>query len=106
MVEQQYRRKTIRKNFTTPVGALFHGKMILTSSFQIGDGGALIQSTAHLKEIQKDQKLVITFFLPDIGGLVATARCVYVLDEGKIGLQFLELDSRYKQRVRELVSRC
>ena len=104
-MEQELRRKAPRRHFDGRAGVLYRGRMAITNCSQLGEGGALISSENLLEGIQKGDALVITLFLPNIGGMVGTAHCVYLTDHGKIGLQFEELDMTFKVRIREFVSR-
>lgn len=101
----ELRRKAPRRHFDGQAGVLFQGHMIISTCSQLGEGGALISSDRHLDSVVKGDQMVVTLFLPNIGGLVATAQCVYRSDSNKIGLQFSELDMKYKVRIREFVSR-
>lgn len=100
-----FRRKAPRKNFEGQVGALYQGYMTITRGSQLGEGGALIESDDLLEGMEKGDQCVVTLFLPNIGGVVATASCVYRAESGKIGLQFLDLGMAYKKKIREFVSR-
>ncbi len=104
-MEKEYRRKAPRRNYDGKVGALYKGEMTITQCVQLGEGGALIHSDSILSGIVKSEKIVLTLFLPNIGGAIATAECVYVADDEKIGLQFTRLDTKYKKKIREFVSR-
>lgn len=104
-MQSEFRRKAPRRDFDGVVGALYRGQMNTTQCSQLGEGGALINSSAHLESIQKGDHILLTLFLPNIGGVVATAQCVYIADDKKIGLQFLEVQTSYKKKIREFVSR-
>lgn len=104
-MEYQYRRKAPRRNFEGFAGILYQGQLTITRCTQLGEGGALIFGKGPLSRIEKDDEIVVTLFLPSIGGLVATATCVYVSDKKMIGLQFNALEMEYKKKVREFVSR-
>lgn len=101
----EFRRKAPRRVFDGSVGALFHGHMTFSVCSQLGEGGALIAADGELRKVKQGDDMVITLYLPSIGGIVATAECVYRADNGKIGLQFYGLDMKYKKRIREFVSR-
>ena len=101
----EFRRKAPRKSFDGVVGALFGGKLTVTRGSQLGEGGALIESNENLDHVQQGDKCVLSLFLPGIGGIVATAQCVYRSENDKIGLQFSDLDTVYKKKIREFVSR-
>lgn len=101
----EFRRKAPRRFFEGQVGALYKGHMTITTCAEIGEGGALIASDDLLEPLIKGDEVVITLFLPNIGGLVAYANCVYRSDSDKIGLQFTNLEMKYKKRIREFVSR-
>ena len=102
---EEYRRKAPRRDYDGQVGTLFHGKLTITQCAQLGEGGALIHSKPELENIEKGDQIVLTLFLLNIGGLIAPAQCVYRAPDGKIGLQFLSLDTVYKKHIREFVSR-
>ena len=104
-MQTEFRRKAPRRRFDGKVGALFQGQMSLTQCSQLGEGGALIHAEGDLRNVTKGHSMVLTIFLPNIGGVIATADCVYISDNGKIGLQFQKLDTLYKKRIREFVSR-
>ena len=105
-MKEEYRRKAPRRRFEGQVGVLYQGRMTITVCAQIGEGGALIESDHLLQSVQSGDSIVMTVFLPNIGGVVATATCVYrSTDSNKIGLQFQKLETKYKLKVREFVSR-
>lgn len=105
-MEKEFRRKAPRRNFDGYAGVLFQGTVEISRCLQIGEGGALIRTNSHTESITQGDFLVLTLFLPNIGGVVATAECVYHAKEPKkIGLQFTHLDTTYKKKVREFVSR-
>lgn len=104
-MDEQFRRKAPRRHFNGQVGVLYQGHMTITRCTQLGEGGALIVSDELLKPLKESQEMVVTLFLPNIGGVVAYAHCVYRSGDHKIGLQFHELEMKYKVRVREFVSR-
>lgn len=104
-MEKEFRRKAPRRHYNGSIGVLFKGKLTTTQCTQLGEGGALIHSDATLSTMKEDDEMVITLFLPSIGGIVAYAQCVYRSGDHKIGLQFRELEMDYKVRVREFVSR-
>ncbi len=104
-METEYRRKAPRRDFDGKVGALFKGEMTITQCSQLGEGGALITEDKNLKSMKEGDPLVLTLFLVNIGPVIATAECVYRSSNGKIGLQFRDLDTRYKKLIREFVSR-
>lgn len=101
----ELRRKAPRRFFDGQVGALYKGHMTITTCAQIGEGGALIASDELLETLNTGDEIIITMFLPNIGGLVANANCVYRAEGDKIGLQFNNLEMKYKKRIREFVSR-
>ena len=101
----EYRRKAPRKRYDGEVGALYKGKLTITQGSQLGEGGALIQSNPALDAMLEGESLVLTLFIVNIGPIIATAKCVYRSDNGKIGLQFQDLDTKYKKLIREFVSR-
>lgn len=104
-METELRRKAPRRNFDGKVGALYQGSMTITQCSQLGEGGALIEANSHLEGVEKGERIVLTIFLPNIGGVIATAECVYRSEGQKIGLQFFGLETSYKKKVREFVSR-
>lgn len=104
-MEKEFRRKAPRRNFHGQSGVLFKGHMTITTCAQLGEGGALIRSDQLLREVKECDEMVVTLFLPNIGGVVAYAQCVYLSGNNKIGLQFKELEMKYKVRIREFVSR-
>jgi len=79
--------------------------MTITRCLELGEGGTLIHIDNLLKEAQVDDCMVITLFLPHIGGIVARSKCVYLTPGVKMGFQFESLDMKYKIRIREFVSR-
>ncbi len=104
-MEKEFRRKAPRRKFEGTVGALYDGTMTLVPCLQLGEGGALIAKDSNLQPIQKGDHLLITIVLVNIGPVVAKAECVYLADDSHIGLQFINLDTRYKKLIREFVSR-
>ena len=104
-METEFRRKAPRRDFDGQVGVLYQGTMSITTCSQLGEGGALIHSGEEIDIIKQDDELVLTLYLPSIGGIVATAKCVYRADNGKIGLQFNQVEMKFKIRIREFVSR-
>ncbi len=104
-MEKELRRKAPRRHFDGQVGILYNGHMTITVCAQLGEGGALIKTDHLLKEMKEGDEMVVTMFLPNIGGLVTCAKCVYLTDTGFIGLQFSELEMKFKVRIREFVSR-
>ncbi len=78
---------------------------MITTSHQIGEGGALIDIHPRHQGMKKGDLAVLTLFLPNVGGVVATAQCVYLSDSQKTGFQFIDLDLKFKIRIREFVSR-
>lgn len=101
----EHRRRAPRRRFDGQVGVLFKGKLTTARGLQLGEGGALIAAHTNLQELKVDQEVVLTLYLPSIGGMVATAKCVYWKDDLQIGFQFNSLDMEYKKKVREFVSR-
>ena len=104
-MKEEFRRKAPRRRFNGQVGVLYKGRMTITLCSQLGEGGALISSDHLLEPVQKGESMVVTIFLPNIGGVVAPATCVYRSDSDHIGLQFEVLETKYKVKVREFVSR-
>ncbi len=104
-METEFRRKAPRRHFDQKVGALYKGKMTTLLCSQLGEGGALIKGDGSLMLVEKGDLMVLTIFLPNIGGVIATAECVYRSENGKIGLQFMSIDTAYKKKIREFVSR-
>lgn len=104
-MKEEFRRKAPRRSFKGQAGVLYKGRMTITSCTQLGEGGALITSDHLLKSIQKGDSIVVTLFLPNIGGLVASAKCVYRSEDDSIGVQFGHLETNYKIKVREFVAR-
>ena len=104
-MREEFRRKAPRRRFNGQIGVLYKGRMTITQCSQLGEGGALISSDHLLDAVEKGDSMVVTAFLPNIGGLVAAAQCVYRNDSGNIGLQFEVLETKYKVKVREFVSR-
>lgn len=85
---------------------MYAGHMTITRCTQLGEGGTLVRIDEVLESVQTGDSMVVTLFLPNIGGIVASATCVYITEEKtKIGLQFENLDMKYKVRIREFVSR-
>jgi hypothetical protein len=99
------RRKAPRRQYHGQAGILYRGHMTITRCNQLGEGGALIRSDELLDSVAEGEEVVVTLFLPNIGGLVATAQCVYRSNNTKIGLQFCSLEMKYKKKIREFVSR-
>ena len=104
-MQTEFRRKAPRRPYDGSVGVLFRGTMHFIPCLQVGEGGALLSRTPELSEIQQGDTLVLTIFFPKIGGVVATAECVYVSDEENIGLSFQQLSMDFKKKIREFVSR-
>ncbi len=104
-METEFRRKAPRRSFDGKAGVLYKGQMTVTLCSQLGEGGALIHADSNLANVQKGDHLVITIVLVNIGPVIAKARCVYVADDSKIGLQFIDLKTGYKKLIREFVSR-
>lgn len=84
---------------------MYKGHMTITRCSQLGEGGALVLSDDVLNPLVVGEEVVLTLYLPNIGGLVATAQCVYISNETKIGLQFCDLEMKHKKKIREFVSR-
>ncbi len=99
------RRKAPRRHYNGQAGVLFKGHMTITECSQLGEGGALVISDDLLASVDQGDKVVLTLYLPNIGGLVATAQCVYRSNQTQIGLQFCSLEMKYKKKIREFVSR-
>lgn len=98
------RRRAPRKDFGGLANVLIGGQITTCPCLQIGEGGALLDIPSNtMAEVGKT--VVVHFFLPNVGGIVASALCVYLTPEGKMGLQFADLELRFKIRIRDFVSR-
>jgi hypothetical protein len=104
-MEKEFRRRAPRRKFNGKAGTLYQGQMSLCLCAQLGEGGALIHTNKTNDALEEGEFLVLTLFLPNIGGIVATAECVYRTNNGKAGLQFTKLSTSYKKKIREFVSR-
>ncbi len=104
-MESEFRRKAPRRPFDGQVGVLYKGYMTISHCTQIGEGGALIESREIIDSLVEGEDIILTFFLPNIGGVVAYSKCVYRSDNNKIGIQFGTLSTAYKKKIREFVSR-
>lgn len=104
-MEKEFRRKAPRRPYDSHVGVLYHGKMSFVPCRQVGEGGALISQLSGPITIQEGDSIVITIFFPLIGGIVTTAECVYISEDGDLGLSFKDLSMDFKIKLREYVSR-
>jgi hypothetical protein len=104
-MKPELRRKAPRRTFHGQVGVMYNGHMTITRCSQLGEGGVLIRRDELLDDVAVGDDMVVTLFLPNIGGVVARSKCVYLTDDVKMGLQFEMIDTKYKVRIREFVSR-
>lgn len=104
-MQEEFRRRAPRRKFDGQVGVMYKGHMTITRCSELGEGGTLIYIDELLKDAQVGDCMVITLFLPHIGGIVARSKCVYLTPGVKMGFQFESLAMNYKIRVREFVSR-
>ncbi len=104
-MEIEHRRKAPRKDFGGHVALLFRGKMKISICHQLGEGGALIDLHPEHDHLKVGDLTVLTLFLPDVGGILATAQCVYLSETQKVGFQFIDLNLKFKIKIREFVSR-
>ncbi len=104
-MEKEFRRRAPRRKFDGQVGVMYKGHMTITRCSELGEGGSLIYIDSLLKEAQVDDCMVISLFLPHIGGIVVRSKCVYLVPGVKMGIQFESLEMKYKIRIREFVSR-
>ena len=102
---QEFRRRAPRRKFDGQVGVLYNGHMTITRCSELGEGGVLIHIDDLIKDAQVGDCMVITLFLPHIGGVVVRSKCVYLTPGVKMGFQFEDLAMKYKVRIREFVSR-
>lgn len=104
-MQAEFRRKAPRRPYDGSVGVLYKGNMFFIPCLQVGEGGALLSKSSGIENIQQGETLVLTIFFPKIGGVVATAECVYISEDQNIGISFVQLSMDFKKKIREYVSR-
>ena len=104
-MNQELRRKSPRRTFHGQVGVMYDGHMTISRCSQLGEGGLLVRLDESLEGTEVGDQMVVTLYLPNIGGVVAKSKCVYLTEDVKIGIQFEEIEMRFKVRIREFVSR-
>lgn len=101
------RRRVPRRPIERKIGLLVAGQYALSKVYEIGEGGALIESPFPLKQ---GQRAVISFRIPGVLNGVVLSRVVYVLQpkeagEGlRYGMQFEQIEFDLKRKIRNFVA--
>jgi hypothetical protein len=101
------RRKSPRRAFRRPIGALLHGEYSVTQARQLGEGGMLLQWEHSLKV---GEQFVVTFILTDMTYVVVRAEVRYSAPSKHpgqppfYGCQFINLPFEKKRAIRQYVA--
>ena len=100
------RRRVPRREFKKKVGLLIKGDYHVNVATQIGEGGMMIHS--HVK-MEKGQRLVVIFRLPECEETVVRAVVRYELDKpspfgSNYGIEFENLEFKMRRQIRNYVA--
>ena len=101
------RRRVPRRTFKAQVGVLLGGEYICQKSYQLGEGGMMIDYPSA--KLEEGMQMVLSFFLPN-GGLVivrGVVRAVVAAKEKtpeRYGLEFQNLGFQHKRAIRNFVA--
>ncbi len=100
------RRRVPRRAFDSPVGVLLDGEFNIERSYQVGEGGMMVDSG---RKVTAGQKLVLSFYLP-AGTMIVVrgiVRNIVPADHSlpeRYGIEFINLDFQYKREIRNFVA--
>ena len=107
LYNQTGRRRVPRRPIHRKIGVLVAGEYFLATSYEIGEGGMLIDCPVPLN---KDDKVVVTMRVPGLMQGVMLAKVVYSLasqsefEPQKYGLSFENIEFEVKRQVRNFVA--
>lgn len=100
-MSQSNKRRVPRRELSALVGILVAGKYDMGRAHEIGEGGMLLSSKTEMK---KDDRLVVTFRIPEVLSGVVIATVTYVTSEGLYGLNFDKIEFDLKRKIRNYVA--
>ena len=95
------KRRVPRRELNARVGVLLGGKYKMARAHEIGEGGMLLSCEEPMK---KDDRLVVTFRVPEILSGVILATVIYVTEDGLYGLNFDKIEFDVKRKIRNYVA--
>ena len=96
------RRRVPRRAFRRRVGILLKGKFFIGNSWELGEGGMLLESAIGMRE---GQLLLLTFRIPGSGHTVVRGIVRYCHPQGaKFGVEFIGLNFQMKRLIRTYVA--
>ena len=95
------KRRVPRRELNARVGVLLAGQYSMGRALEIGEGGMLLGSDVKMK---KDDRLVVTFKIPEVLSGVMLATVVYVTTDGLYGLNFDKIEFDLKRKIRNYVA--
>ena len=107
LYNQKGRRRVPRRPMRRRIGILVAGEYYLATSYEIGEGGMLVDCSVPLN---KDDRLVITIRMPGVMQGVIMSKVVYILQPAskdepiKYGLVFENVEFELKRQVRNFVA--
>ncbi len=107
LYNQKGRRRVPRRPIEQRIGILIGGEYFLATSFEIGEGGMLIETNVQMSE--KD-KLVVTIRIPGVIKGVMLAKVAYVLpgldrnSPSRYGVAFENVEFDVKRQIRNFVA--
>ena len=95
------KRRVPRRELHARVGILLAGRYSIARSHEIGEGGMLLSSDQVMK---KDDRLVLTFRIPEVLSGVVIATVIYITEDGFYGLNFDKIEFDVKRKIRNFVA--
>lgn len=97
------RRRSPRRPFSKSIGVMYKGHFVIEKSLEVGELGLLIQSNRNYKV---DDRIVVTFFLPEQGSCVFRGIIRYVRgeEENLFGVEFEKVDFHIRRKLRKFVA--
>lgn len=98
------RRRVPRRIYTKPIGLLYGGQYQISVSYEIGEGGMLIESQY---ELEIGNLILITFHIPGMLNTTCRAEIKYKsskTDNLVYGVEFKNLDFDVKRLIRKYVA--
>ncbi|OFZ18236.1 MAG: hypothetical protein A2Z20_12005 [Bdellovibrionales bacterium RBG_16_40_8] len=100
-------RRLPRRKINKTVGLLARGKYVLVNTYEIGEGGMLIDSPLALIE---GQKVVLTVRIPNILHGVVMSKVIYIVEPNgdvtthRYGIEFDKIEFDIKRKIRNFVA--
>ena len=95
------KRRVPRRELNARVGILIAGQYKIARAHEIGEGGMLLSCDVKMK---KDDRLVVTFRIPEVLSGVILATVIYVTPDGSYGLNFDKIEFDLKRKIRNYVA--